>query len=253
MVVIIAPVGQEAPGVGEPQEPVLIQALVPQLPVEAFDVAVLRRLARLDEVQLDAVLVGPLIQRPADELGAIVESMRACLVPAPADPPPAPRVCLAARCRARLPGIADCNRQPPSTCASPSRPPACREQNPSTSVGWAPSAAPAAAAPAPGTVFACADAAPGPPADTGAARACDSPSIPRGATAGAVVHTRTAAAPRPAPAVAPSALAPPRPWPGSDDSIDGPGSPGRPSAHSTPTARRAASRPPAEHRASEFF
>ena len=53
-------------------EPVLVQALVAELAVEALDVGVLRRLAGLDQAQLDAALVGPLVERPARELRPLV-------------------------------------------------------------------------------------------------------------------------------------------------------------------------------------
>ena len=50
----------------------LVQTLVPHLAVEAFDESVLNRLARLNEMQLDASFAGPDIQRLAGELGPIV-------------------------------------------------------------------------------------------------------------------------------------------------------------------------------------
>ena len=55
------------------EEPVLIQALVPKLPVEALDVRVLDGLTRLDELQRDAGISGPHIEGIAAEFGAIVE------------------------------------------------------------------------------------------------------------------------------------------------------------------------------------
>ena len=51
----------------------LVQALVPQLAVEALQEAVLLRLARRDVVPFDAVLLGPLKHGIAGELGAVVE------------------------------------------------------------------------------------------------------------------------------------------------------------------------------------
>jgi hypothetical protein len=51
---------------------VLVQTLVAQAAVEALDVGTLVRLARLDEMQVDAVGVGPSVERPADELRAVV-------------------------------------------------------------------------------------------------------------------------------------------------------------------------------------
>ena len=46
-------------GVVEAHEPVLVQALRPELAVEAFDERIVGRLARPAEVQGDAVLEGP--------------------------------------------------------------------------------------------------------------------------------------------------------------------------------------------------
>src|SRR6185437_10757125 len=59
-------------GVGEAEEPALVETLVAEAPVEAFDIAVLRRLAWLDELQLDPALVGPLVESPPGELRAVV-------------------------------------------------------------------------------------------------------------------------------------------------------------------------------------
>ena len=58
--------------VGQAHEPILVQALVAEFPVEAFDVSVLYRLARLDEGELHGVLVRPLIQRFSAKLRTIV-------------------------------------------------------------------------------------------------------------------------------------------------------------------------------------
>jgi hypothetical protein len=59
--------------VGKTAEPVQIKALISKLAVEAFAVGILRRLARLDEVQGDAVRVGPGIQRLASKFRPIVD------------------------------------------------------------------------------------------------------------------------------------------------------------------------------------
>lgn len=50
----------------------LVEALVAELAVEAFDVAVLHRLARIDQSMLDAVPLGPDNEGPAGELRTIV-------------------------------------------------------------------------------------------------------------------------------------------------------------------------------------
>jgi hypothetical protein len=59
--------------VPEIQEPVLIQAFIPELSVEALDERVLRWLATLDEVQRHLILIGPLVHDPAGELGPVVD------------------------------------------------------------------------------------------------------------------------------------------------------------------------------------
>lgn len=68
-----------------------IQALVAELPVEALDEAVLDGLAGPNEDQLDAVLVGPLVQGAARALRAVVEhqpaGIRAALCRDPIEDP----------------------------------------------------------------------------------------------------------------------------------------------------------------------
>lgn len=55
-VVAPAPALDEELRVAEREKPMLIQALVPQPAVEAFDVTVLNRFSRLNEEQFDAVI-----------------------------------------------------------------------------------------------------------------------------------------------------------------------------------------------------
>ena len=74
LVVVPAPGRDHRPGVLERGEPVFVEALVAELAVEAFDVGVLRRFARLDQHQLHAVGLRPLVERPAGELGALIGS-----------------------------------------------------------------------------------------------------------------------------------------------------------------------------------
>lgn len=57
-------------------EPLLIQALVPELAVEALDVAVLHGAARLDEDVQDAMRAGPGHEGPAGGLRAVVGAHR---------------------------------------------------------------------------------------------------------------------------------------------------------------------------------
>src|SRR5262245_22115963 len=71
-IVVHAPGLDDLTRVRQAAEPVLVQALVTESAVETLDVGILIRLAGFDEVQPDAVGVGPCIQRSADELGSIV-------------------------------------------------------------------------------------------------------------------------------------------------------------------------------------
>lgn len=59
LVVVTSPVGDNVAGLGERVEPMLVEALVAELAVEAFDVAVLRRAARFDQDVLDALPLCP--------------------------------------------------------------------------------------------------------------------------------------------------------------------------------------------------
>ena len=59
MVVVFPPTINDGSGVLQTGEPVQIQAVVPELAVEALDKGVLRRLTRLNEVKLHTSLPGP--------------------------------------------------------------------------------------------------------------------------------------------------------------------------------------------------
>lgn len=74
LVVVAPPVRNGLPGLLKRLEPVFVQALVAELPVEAFDVAVLHRLARLDEQVPHAMLDRPGDEGPARELRPIVNA-----------------------------------------------------------------------------------------------------------------------------------------------------------------------------------
>ena len=66
--VVVEPPGFDClAGLREAHQPVLIEALVSKLAIEALDEAVLYRLAWTDESELDAVAIGPLIECPAGE------------------------------------------------------------------------------------------------------------------------------------------------------------------------------------------
>ena len=58
---LLSPRLDDAPGRGEAHEPVLVEALVAQPPVEALDVRILHRLARVDEVQVHPMGIRPSI------------------------------------------------------------------------------------------------------------------------------------------------------------------------------------------------
>ena len=72
VVVVVAPVVDDATHVAQAVEPVLRQVLVAEAAVEALDVGVLHRFAGLDEAQLHAVASGPVLHRAARELRAVV-------------------------------------------------------------------------------------------------------------------------------------------------------------------------------------
>ena len=69
LVVVSAPLLQLFAGICKRQEPVCVQALRPEPPVERFDVGIVCRLAGPGEVQRDVVGIGPQVQVAADELG----------------------------------------------------------------------------------------------------------------------------------------------------------------------------------------
>jgi len=63
-------------GVVETQEPVGVQAFRSELAVERLDEGIVGRFAWPDEVKRYAFHVGPEIEFPADELGAVVDADR---------------------------------------------------------------------------------------------------------------------------------------------------------------------------------
>src|SRR5262249_10696497 len=80
-VVLLFPRGHDPSRLFEVEEPVLIEALVPEPAIEAFYKAVLHRFSRLNELELDAVLVRPLVESMADELRPIVANDRVRVLP----------------------------------------------------------------------------------------------------------------------------------------------------------------------------
>ena len=72
LIVLLATDSGGAPGLVQRLEPLLVQALVAESPVEALDVAVLHRPSRLDQDVLDAMAVRPGHECPACEFPAVV-------------------------------------------------------------------------------------------------------------------------------------------------------------------------------------
>src|SRR5574343_1130021 len=73
-VVVLTPDGDDLAGLSQGFEPVLVEAFIPELAVEAFDVSVLRGLAWLDQDVLNASRLHPCHEGPACELWAVVGS-----------------------------------------------------------------------------------------------------------------------------------------------------------------------------------
>jgi hypothetical protein len=71
-IVVYAPALDDLARVRQAEEPVFVQALVAEAAVEALDVGILVRLARVNEVQSDALRVRPGIEGSPDELRPIV-------------------------------------------------------------------------------------------------------------------------------------------------------------------------------------
>ena len=71
-IVFDAPFFDLAARVVERHEDVLIKIFLSQPRIETLDVRVLDRLSRFDELQPYAVLVGPLVERPAAQLGTVI-------------------------------------------------------------------------------------------------------------------------------------------------------------------------------------
>jgi hypothetical protein len=70
-IVLDAPRFNLAPRIVERNENVFIQAFLAQARIETLDVRVLNRLARFDELQPYAMLVGPLVEHLAAQLGPL--------------------------------------------------------------------------------------------------------------------------------------------------------------------------------------
>jgi hypothetical protein len=73
VIVFLLPALDAGSGLRQTGEPVQIETLIAELPVEALQVAVLRGLTWVDEIQGDTVRIRPGIQELPSELGAIVD------------------------------------------------------------------------------------------------------------------------------------------------------------------------------------
>ena len=73
LVVVNPPGFDEELSIGQIGEPVGVEAFVPKAAIEALDEGVLDWLTGIDELQLDVVLVGPLVEDLTGQLRAVVE------------------------------------------------------------------------------------------------------------------------------------------------------------------------------------
>src|ERR1035438_3687422 len=76
LVVINSPVFDGFPCVVQSEKPVLIQTFLTKFPMEAFDVSVLHRSSRRDEVQCDLIRASPLVQSLGGKFGAMFDHNR---------------------------------------------------------------------------------------------------------------------------------------------------------------------------------
>ena len=95
LVVVGAPSTDDLACFGERAEPVLVQALVAELAVEALHIRVLRRLAGQYQAQRFPAVVGPAVECIASELLALIGAQHTRQTPEGADPVQHPRYILA--------------------------------------------------------------------------------------------------------------------------------------------------------------
>ena len=74
MIIVSAPTLALSPRVGKAQEPVRIEALGAELPIQALDERVVGRLARAGEVERDVVLIRPQVEIAGDKLAPLVDA-----------------------------------------------------------------------------------------------------------------------------------------------------------------------------------
>jgi len=68
-IVVLPPSLDDRSGMGQRMEPVLVQAFIPELTVEALDIGVLCGFAWLNQFQLYTMLISPLIESPTVNSG----------------------------------------------------------------------------------------------------------------------------------------------------------------------------------------
>lgn len=74
LVVVSAPSGDQDTSLRQARKPMVIQAFIPEATVEALDEGVLRGFAGLDQLQLNTMLAGPLVQCLAGKFWPLVGS-----------------------------------------------------------------------------------------------------------------------------------------------------------------------------------
>jgi hypothetical protein len=73
LIVVQTPIFHFSAGIFKRHEPVGVQALCPELAVQALDESIIRRLAGPGEVERDPALIGPQVEIPGNELRALVD------------------------------------------------------------------------------------------------------------------------------------------------------------------------------------
>lgn len=77
LVVVLPPDSDRVPGLRQRVEPMLVEAFVPKLAVETFNVAVLHWVARLNQDVANPVSLSPRHEYATGEFGSVVGSHRA--------------------------------------------------------------------------------------------------------------------------------------------------------------------------------
>ncbi len=80
MIVIDPPAFNDPFRLGQNGEPVQVQAFFTKPAIETFDIGVLSRLARIDKVELHAVIIGPAIERTTSEFRPVINGQNIWIV-----------------------------------------------------------------------------------------------------------------------------------------------------------------------------